>query len=124
MNINIKATGIELTDAITEYVYKKIGAVEKLIPKGAAIQVEVGKTTNHHKHGSIFKGEVRITGDGMNMYAVKEAEDLYSAIDMVEGEVRRELLHVKGKNFKMLRDGQKTIKNMMKGFPWMGKKKL
>jgi ribosomal subunit interface protein len=124
MNINIKATGIELTDAITEYVYKKIGTVEKLIPAGAAIQVEVGKTTNHHKHGFIFKSEAHVTGDGMNIYAVKEAEDLYSAIDLLEAELKRELLHIKGKNFKLLRDGQKTIKNMIKGFPWMGREKL
>ena len=121
MKINLKGTGIVLTDSITEYATKKISALEKFITKkheGAVFRVEVGKTTKHHKSGDVFKAEVNVTGAGLDIYAVAEAEDLYAAIDMVESEMARELVQGKIKRMKLLRRGQRAIKNLMKDFPW------
>lgn len=117
MNINIKATGFDLTPAISEYVQKKIGSLEKYVSshEGATFHVEVGKTTNRHKTGEIFKAEVKAAGSGLDQYAVSEAEDLYAAIDILEAELRRELLHQKGKRMELLRRGQRAIKDMMRG---------
>jgi ribosomal subunit interface protein len=119
MNINLKATGIELTPAITDYAHKKIGALEKYLnekSKDAVFRVEVGKTTNHHhKGGDIFKAEVNVSGGGLNMYAVEEAADLYAAIDLVEAELKRELTSEKGRRARLLRRGQRTVKNIMRG---------
>lgn len=121
MNINIKATGIVLTRAISDYVYKKISSVEKYLSKKgptASAQVEVGKTTKHHKSGDVFKAEVRLVGGGLDMYAVEEAEDLYAAIDLVEAEITRGILKTKGRHIQLLRRGQRAIKDLMKDFPW------
>ncbi len=121
MNINIKATGIALTPAISDYVYKKISSVEKYLSKKgptASAQVEVGKTTKHHKSGDVFKAEVRLIGGGLDMYAVEEAEDLYAAIDLVEAEITRGILKTKGRHIQLLRRGQRAIKDLMKDFPW------
>jgi ribosomal subunit interface protein len=118
MNITLKATGIELTDAITEYSDKKVRTLEKYLkqPTDAYIaRVEVGKTTNHHKEGAIFKAEIHLSGNGINIYAVKEAEDLYAAIDLVQGEAARELQSGKGRHIRLMRKGQRAIKEMMKG---------
>jgi ribosomal subunit interface protein len=119
MKINLKATGIELTEAITNYAEKKVNALEKYINKPAdsyMAHVEVGRTTKHHKEGEIFKAEFHITGSGMDIYAVSEAEDLYAAIDKVEAEAARELQSEKGRNRKLLRRGQRAIKEMIRGF--------
>ncbi|KKW14940.1 MAG: hypothetical protein UY54_C0010G0013 [Parcubacteria group bacterium GW2011_GWA2_50_10b] len=89
MKINIKATGIELTPAIAGYVQKKISAIEKYLPAGAVdlvAQVEVGKSTQHHKSGEVFKAEVHLVGAGLDLYAVSEQSDLYAAIDLVKDE--------------------------------------
>ncbi|MDB5266392.1 MAG: Ribosomal subunit interface protein [Parcubacteria group bacterium] len=117
MNIQIKATGIELTEAISEYVYKKIGAVEKYLGERTAVDafVEVGKPSHHHKSGDVFRAEVRLVGEGLNLVATKESDDLYKAIDLVENEVKRELSSEKGRHTKMLRRGQRAIKDMMRG---------
>ncbi|KND49022.1 MAG: hypothetical protein AB200_01160 [Parcubacteria bacterium C7867-005] len=118
MNINLKATGIELTDAIREYAQKKIGTLEKFLGKGkegAIFNVEVGKTTKHHKNGDFFRAEVKISGAGFDNYAVSEAEDLYSAIDLVESELARELISEKGRKISLMRRGQRAVKNMMRG---------
>jgi ribosomal subunit interface protein len=123
MNINIKGTGIELTDAISEYVYKKISSVGKYLKNkdGVSTQVEVGKTTKHHKSGDVFRAEVRITGAGNDLYAVSEADDLYTAVDLVEGEVSRKIIDTKSRHIRLLRRGQRAIKDMLKGLTFKKK---
>lgn len=124
MNINLKATGMDLTPAISDYAYKKVRALEKFVPKkneGAVFHVDIGKTNNHHKKGGgIFRAEIKVIGGGLNLYAVAEAPDLYAAIDIVESETARELRNEKGRKMHLLRRGERRIKDMMKGFPWLG----
>ncbi len=120
MKINIKATGIELTPAISGYVEKKISHIEKYLDKKSGpdvvAQVEVGKSTRHHKAGNVFRAEVHITGAGLDLYAVSEMEDLYAAIDVVKDEIVHNLLQLKGKRETLARKGAKMMKSIMKGF--------
>ncbi|MDP2642084.1 MAG: ribosome-associated translation inhibitor RaiA [bacterium] len=124
MKINIKATGIELTPAISSYVQKKISPIEKYLPAPAGLdrgsadivaQVEVGKSTRHHKSGSVFRAEVHITGIGLDLYAVSEMPDLYAAIDIVKDEIVHNAVQSKGKRETLTRKGALMMKNMMKG---------
>lgn len=118
MKINIKATGIQLTPAISSYVHKKIFSIEKYFDKSnkdAVAQVEVGKNTHHHKAGNIFRAEVHIIGGGLDLYAVSEQEDLYAAIDIVKDEIIQNVLQLKGKRQTLTRKGAEMVKNMMKG---------
>lgn len=117
MKINIKATNIELTPAISSYVEKKVSAVEKYFENtpDAVVQVEVGKTTQHHKQGDVFKAEVHITGGGLDHYATSEQSDLYAAIDLVKDEIIQEVLRAKGKRQTLTRKGAQMVKNAMKG---------
>ena len=123
MNINVKSTGVTLTPAISEYIGKRLQGVEKyLTNKSAHMQVEVGRANGHHKQGEVFKAEVHIIGDGADYYAMKEAEDLYAAIDMVKDEVVHEISKNQGKKRELVRRGQRKFKEIIKGFPWMGRK--
>lgn len=117
MKINIKATGIELTPAISDYVDRKISALGKILSDNPDIvaQVEVGKTTSHHKGGEIFKAEVHLIGGGLDQYALAESEDLYAAIDKVKDEITSEVKRGKGKRFALAKRGGEAIKKMMKG---------
>lgn len=119
MNINIKATNIELTPAIYDYVEKKIGSISKYLQEGSediVAQVEVGKTTNHHKGGDIFRAEVHISGSGLNMYAMSETEDLYASVDKVKDEISEELKRNKEKRSALSRRGGQMVKDMLRGF--------
>lgn len=121
MNINIKATGIELTPELTEYVHKKIGSVEKYFSNKSAdivAQVEVGRSSEHHKTGEIYRAEVHITGDGLDLYAVAQKEDIFASIDIVKDEIMREARRTKGKESTLARRGGAMFKNMAKGFSW------
>ncbi len=123
MRINIKATGVELTPAIAEYAEKKIATIAKFL-NGAdpVVQVEVGKTTGHHKHGEIFRAEVRLIGDGLDHYAVSEQADLYAAIDLVRDDVVQKLTHEKGKRLSLTRRGAQAVKQFAKGFNFFKKR--
>ncbi len=117
MRINIKATGIELTPAITNYVEKKIAGIEKYFKAAgeAVVAVEVGKKSQHHKTGEIFHAEVHVIGGSLDVYALAEQADLYAAIDLVKDEIVQKLTHEKGKRDTMTRRGGRILKNMMRG---------
>ncbi|MBI2065804.1 MAG: ribosome-associated translation inhibitor RaiA [Candidatus Zambryskibacteria bacterium] len=118
MKINIKATGIELTPAILDYVNKKVSSIDKYLDKNitdVVAQVEVGRSTRHHKTGNIFRAEVHITGGNINLYAVSEEEDLYAAIDLVKDEIIHNAVQSKDKRKTLARKGAEMMKNVMKG---------
>ncbi len=120
MKTNIRAAGIELTPAISTYVEKLTSGIEKhLSGEDIVVQIEVGKTSNHHKHGEIFRAEVRISGDGNDFYAASEKEDLYAAIDAVKDEIIREIKRKKNRRIFDMRRGQKIMKNVIRNLPWM-----
>lgn len=117
MRLNIKATNIALTPAISAYVEKKLSAVEKYLGESVDVvaRVEVGKTTQHHKSGEIFRAEVHLMGGGVDQYAVAEQADLYAAIDALKDEIVGNLTHEKGKRFALARRGARAVKEMMRG---------
>lgn len=119
MKINILATGIELTPAISDYVHKKLGMLNKHVTNEDVVaQVEVGKSTQHHKSGDIYRAEIHLIGGGMDYYAAEETADIYASIDKVKDEIIREMTQTKGKRFAVTRHGARVVKNMMKGFSW------
>ena len=114
---------MELTPAIREYVEKRIESLKKFmgsIPDTTHVQVEVGKTTNHHHKGDIFRAEMNVTlsGNSYQFRAEAETEDLYAAIDLAKDELERELQTFKGKKVALYKRGAKTLKNLVKRF-WM-----
>jgi putative sigma-54 modulation protein len=117
MKINTKATNISLTPAISDYVEKKISLLEKFFknPSEVLINVEVGKTTKHHKSGNVFLAEIHIVADGEEYYATTETEDLYAAIDLVKDDIAREMTSRRKKAIRMLRRGGAHLKNILRG---------
>lgn len=109
---------MELTEAIKEYVEKRLGALDKFIrgqEGNSHMDVEVGKTTNHHKNGDVYKAEISLDANGKHFYAVSEKEDLYSAVDDVKSEIERQLIETKDRNDTLFRRGARSVKKMLKG---------
>lgn len=118
MQIKIKATNMELTDAIRAYVEEKIESVEKFVvahkKEEVFTEVEIGKTTNHHNSGEVFRAEVMIRVRGKQFRAVSEKDDLYAAIDDVRDELVHEINSIKGKERTLVRRGAGIIKNLLR----------
>ncbi len=116
MNINIKGTNMELTSAISEYVNDRLSKIEKYSKQGALSgHVEIGKTTNHHKQGEVYKAEFDININGEKFFVVSEKDDLYSAIDDAKEEIVRKITHTKDRKQTLYKRGAASVKKMLKG---------
>lgn len=120
--MNIKATHIDLTETITEYVEKKVASLGKVIDvedPTVLVSVEVGKTTEGQKSGDVFRAEIHITGGGRDFYADSVKDDIYAAIDEVRDEVLRQARRSKNKWRTLVERGARSLKKKMKGLkPW------
>jgi ribosomal subunit interface protein len=90
MNINLKASGFELTPAIRDNVSKKLQSVQKLLSKfdsGSEVKLdfEVAKTTRHHQKGDVFRAEANLLLPKKLIRAEAVEEELSAAIDKVKG---------------------------------------
>ena len=125
MNTHIKTTNITLTNAISDYVAKRLEKIEKLLNDDPSAQcdIELGRTTHHHNKGDVFRAEIHITGRaGLNVYSSIEKEDLYVSIDEVRDAILRELNTSRQKHVSRIRRGGARIKAMVKGlWPWGAK---
>ncbi len=119
MNKSIKATNIELTPAISDYCDKRFSAFDRFISNVSAdsvkCEIEVGKTTAHHKSGDVFKAEVNLQIEGKSFYAVSEKDDLYAAIDEVKDEIVRQITASKDRSMTLMKKGALRVKAMLKG---------
>jgi putative sigma-54 modulation protein len=121
MQINLQGKNIELTDAIKDYVSKRVTNLEKLLSnieakKGEArVNFEVTKTTNHHKAGEIFHASCMISIDGKKFYGESDHEDLYSAIDEVKETLFNDIQKNKDKRQTLFKRGAMSVKKMLKG---------
>jgi putative sigma-54 modulation protein len=118
MKINEKGTNMKISSEIKDYLYKKLAHIDKFLdPNDQSIlcDVELGKTTNHHKGGEVFKAEINLHIAGKNLRAVSEMEDLFAAIDVAKDEMIRELQLNKEKRVSSVKRGGAKIKNIIKG---------
>ena len=116
MNIKITFTNLDKSPAVEDYVSKKLSSLSKFLKGGAdaLCEIELAKTTGHHKSGDIFKAEANITFAGRQFYVVAEKDDLYTAVDKMRDEAEREIVSNKKKYLAVFRRGAGKIKNLFK----------
>ena len=113
-------TNIELTPAIDQYLKYKLLKIKKYIDEssGEAIaDVEIGKTTEHHKTGQFFKAEINLVvpGESLRRGSVEDY-NLYTAILAVRDEIIQQIKSTRAKQTTLLRRGARRMKNMIRGF--------
>jgi len=116
INFDFKATNIEMTEAIREYLYKRLEKLEKFTgdDAGSYGQVEIGTTTSGQHSGDIFRAEINLTVEGQNFRTESKKKDLYSAIDEAQDEMIRTLKSYRGKRRTLFRRGGYQIKKLLK----------
>jgi putative sigma-54 modulation protein len=121
IKINVKAKNMELTEAIKDYISKKVTDLEKLLSNieknGGEVMVnfEVGKSTNHHKTGEVFHADCLINIDGKKFYYSSDKEDLYEAIDEIKQSLYEEIRRHKDRAHTLFKRGAMSVKKMLKG---------
>lgn len=131
MKINIKATNLELTAPLQEYIEEKIGGLEKLLssksidwepsvgrPTVEAF-VEISRTTKHHHKGPIYRAEINIPMPGRNkvLRAEDEQWDIRVAIDQIKYGIQVELKKYNQSQNAKFKRGSRMIKNLLRFSP-------
>ena len=100
MQIYIKATNLDLTPALKEYVEEKVGGLATYLSKwesdGAVkTRVEIARTTNHHKKGDVFLATIDLHLPGKTLRAEETEWDARIAIDRARDTMQREIVKYK-----------------------------
>ncbi len=114
MKIITKGTHVDITTSVEEYLYKKLSSIEKFLNDDTRVQVELERTTHHHKSGDIYRVEVNIHFKGKLYRVEKISPDMYSSIDLVQDDLFNLLSTKKDKNMTLFRKGAQKIKNMFR----------
>lgn len=98
MQIDIKGTNLELTQAIKDYVNEKVGSLEKFFDQALIARVDVGKTNNHHQKGDVFRAEINLEVPQKGLLRAESVrDDLYVAINEAKSELERQIKKYKEK---------------------------
>jgi putative sigma-54 modulation protein len=110
MNISIKATHVDLTPSIKEYVEEKISALDKFIDvTGAHVEL---KRDQHHQSGLVFGADIKVMVGGKDMYAEVWAQDAYSAIDLLVPKIKEQISKFKDKKTSLEREEARAAKGI------------
>jgi len=86
MRINLKATKLEMTEAIAVYCQEKMDMIEKYLGdiKVMNCDMEIEKAVGGQYKGEIFRAEVNLQVPQHILRVEKTEKDLYKAIDKVK----------------------------------------
>ncbi|MDD4900574.1 MAG: ribosome-associated translation inhibitor RaiA [Patescibacteria group bacterium] len=86
MILNIKATNLELTPRLKDYVQLKMDMLEKFLGnlKIISAHFEVERTTKHHLKGEIYRAEANLVINGDLLRVEKTEKDVFKAVDKVK----------------------------------------
>jgi ribosomal subunit interface protein len=108
------AKNIELTEALRNRVESELEKLKKVTPNDARIYVEIGKTSNHHKHGDVYKAEGKVSLPGKEYFADIITDDLYAAIGDLGNELFSQITQSKSRTRSLVRKGQSIIKKLLR----------
>lgn len=95
MQINIKATNLDLTLSTESFIKEKFSVVEKLTknidPGVVKLWVELSKPSRHHQRGKVFYAEANLRLPGKTLRAEESEYDLMVALDRVRDELVRQV---------------------------------
>ena len=116
MMIQCRAINMEMTEAIENYIHKRMEPLVKYMAKFGDVPeawAEVKRSTRHHKKGEVFNAELHLKLPNHNLRSEAEAVDLYAAIDIAKDTMKRQLTEYKDKvagQYKMHKNVKKSRK--------------
>ena len=95
-NLTTFCKDFELTAAIKTKLEEKLSSLNKYLNEdesSVTFNARLGKTSNSHNNGKIYYVEVSIHTPHKNYGARIEAEEIYSAIDLIRDELAHNINH-------------------------------
>ncbi|MES2931288.1 MAG: HPF/RaiA family ribosome-associated protein [Patescibacteria group bacterium] len=118
MQIHFKGTNYELPANITALARKKVEALTKYIgdsKENARAYVDLGKETEAHQNGTIWRADINFDVEGNRFYAKAIENSIEKAIDRSVNELARELQTARKRQQSLMKKGGGVIKSLMRG---------
>ncbi|OHA02951.1 MAG: ribosomal subunit interface protein [Candidatus Sungbacteria bacterium RIFCSPLOWO2_01_FULL_54_21] len=118
MRITIRQRNFTITPAFRAYMEQKIvRPAERLLASSRdedlpLFDIEVERTTRHHRKGQVYRVEVNMTIGKKLIRAEATDEDPRSACDLLEEELKREIRSFKTKSRTLVKRGGRKAKSM------------
>lgn len=110
----MRAKDLKITPAIEDYFQKKLDSLEKCIKNfnedSVRAEIELCRTTRHHRAGDIFRAEINFSLGGLIFRAEAERDDLFTAIDEARDSIEREIKKFKTKKETIFLRGARSLK--------------
>jgi len=130
MIIKIKATNIELTEELSQWVEEKVGDLKKPLGKFGEdsfdkgkdkieVWVEIGRTSRHHKKGDIYRAEIQLYLPKKHLRAVSKSIDLRAAVIEARDELDREIRKYKGRRIARARKWARKAKQTARSISFL-----
>ena len=108
MRIDISCNNISSDVPLEVFIQEKIGSLDKIIGHDqSSAKVEVGKPSQHHRSGPIFRAEANLEISGKLFRAESTHEDLRAAIVQVKEELHAQIVKFKEKKEDSFRQPKK-----------------
>lgn len=117
----LKRTNLSFTPAIESTADKIVEALDVFVEESdtsAIAEIEIARTTNHHKSGEIYRAEINFHSRMGTFRVESEKEDPLVALNSVKEELVNVLRSKKTKRMHFIRKSGLKLKNMLKGLPW------
>lgn len=118
---NIKATNLELSPELRNYVERRFTSLSGLIDFNdptLKVQIEVGRTTRHHDKGDVYRAEFNIRIRRGSFRSVAEGATIQSAIDDAREALETNLERAKKRSVSFVRRSGRAMKDLVRG--WYG----
>lgn len=116
MNIQITTSKLNNTDELNEYVDKKLNSLKKFIKNedNCLVEVDLKKQYKHKQSKDMYYAEVNLSIDGKMFRATSEGDNMFTAIDRVKDDLKREIRKSNSKNRDLFRRGKAKVKSMLR----------
>ena len=107
MQVKIKATKIELSDKIKNYIEEKMDTLDKYLGNVVVTNCdfEVAQEAGVQNKGKIYRAELNLSVPGDLLRVEKQEADLFKAIDKVKDHMVRSITRYKEKKLDKKRKG-------------------
>ena len=107
MRTDIKATKLELSGEIKDYIQKKMNMLERYLGNIQVLNchVEIGLAVGGQKNGQIYRAEANLDLPGELLRVERNATDIFKAIDKVKEHLVDQIKKYKEKKIERKRKG-------------------
>lgn len=119
MEIQFKGTHFEIPEALTTRITDKLTKIETLLgdkAEEAFVYVELGRETEAHKNGVVWRAEFNVDVEGSRTRAESTRSTIEEASDDALRTLAKEIAKANARTGSLIKRGGSAIKDIMRGF--------